>query len=259
MQKNSALWFGILSILCVKALFAQSPEPEETPRDALIKIINACNTSQSERWKTGIDLAFKDIQIGSDIRIGERGPLGKITFVGRDTIDIYRHGDTQRKIASIPAKLDAKSLYSLVVVGSIEEASASVDIVVIREDPLPERSKVPGKARVLFVNGVDDYQIGVSFGNSAPQVLAPLQQLESFHDPGELDLGLWFTDSNGKKQRIQSGILLSQNESITAVIYASAERGDRPSLLVLNPSEDLVRAREAEFPLEAAEGLSPKK
>ncbi len=79
----------------------------EKPRDAFVKIMNACDTSQNERWRTGLDLKFKDQTIGKDIRLGERGPTGKISFTGRDFIEVFRRGDDSGPLVRVPANLKA--------------------------------------------------------------------------------------------------------------------------------------------------------
>lgn len=239
-------WICLLSAFSNSLLHSQTggnSPGDEKMKDAYVKIVNACDTSQPERWRTGLDLKFKDQAIGRDIRLGERGPIGKISFVGRDLIDVYRHGDS-RVLASVPARLQAGGIYTLVVMGSLEANSADLKVEVIEEFPLPPESERPGQCRVVFLNAVKSYPVSISVGKETPLTLAFGEKRELFLNPGEQDLGLWFRDSKGAPQRLQAGMVAETGANYTAVLHPSEERSDRPSLFRFNAVEDRTRANE---------------
>ncbi len=247
--------FGFCASACLLQAQTQSgPTDDDKPRDAYVKIINACDTSQTERWKTGLDLKFKNRPIGQDIRLGERGPIGKISFTGKDVIDVYRNGDDSRALASVPALLKRGGFYTLVVMGQIEAATADLSVLVIEEFPLPPESDRPGQCRVTFVNSIQKYPVSLSVGDDPPIQLPFGQGKELFLSPGEVDLGLWFTDSKGKKQRLQAGMIAEPGANYTAVVHPSEERSDRPSLLRSNAVED----RRATAEIESMVNAEPK-
>ncbi len=231
----------------------EAPPEDDKPKDAYIKIINACDTTQPERWRTGLDLKFKGKAIGRDIRSGERGPIGKISFTGKDVIDVYRQGDDTHALASVPALLKRGGMYTLVVMGEIGTSSADLKVVVVEEHPLPPSSERPGLCRVNLLNAVKAYPVALSIGKEPPQALTYGEQNVIFLSPGEIDLGLWFTDSKGIRQRLQAGMVALAGGNFTAVIHPSEERADRPSFFRANALED--RASVAE--LDAKPQLSP--
>jgi hypothetical protein len=221
--------------------------------DAYVKIINACDTSQPERWRTGLDLKFKGKPIGRDIRLGERGPVGKISFTGKDVIEVYRQGDDSHALASVPALLKRGGLYTLVVMGEIGTSSANLRVVVVEEYPLPQSSERPGLCRVILLNAVQAYPVSLSIGKDLPQVLTSGEQKEMFLPPGEIDIGLWFTDTKGIRQRLQAGMVAHAGGNITAVVHPSKERADRPSFFRANAMDDRTAVGE----MEAKPEMSP--
>ena len=230
----------------VRAETRSGPPDNDKPRDAYVKIINACDTSQAKRWETGLDLKFKNRSIGQDIRMGERGPIAKITFTGKDIIEVYRNGDDSHALASVPALLKKGGIYSLVVMGQIEASSADLNVAVIEEFPLPPESERPGQCRLVLLNAVRSYPVSLSVGNAAPLQLQFGQQKEVFLSPGKIDLGLWFTDSKGNKQRLQAGMIAEPGGNFTAVVHPSEERSDRPALFRFSVVEGRAAIKDTE-------------
>jgi len=258
MNSIIALTFAVGHGLLLASLsFAQTPDTDAPkPEDAYVRILNGCDTSQSERWRTGVDLKFKDKIIGADIRLGEKGPLGKISFIGRDTIDVYRHGDSSQSIASVPAKLQQGGFYTLVVLGDLEASSADLKVAVVQEFPLAQESQRSGQCRIVLINTVSAYPVGLSIGNNPPQKLPYGEVKELFLPPGELDLGLWFTDKTGKSKRLQAGMIAEAGANFTAIVHPSQERSDRPAFFRINSREDRAMIQEVEA--EAAITASPQ-
>lgn len=211
----------------------QAAEPSSSksvnPEVAYVRILNGCDTSQAERWRTGVDLKFKEALIGSDIRLGESGPLEKISFSGRDTIDVYRAGNYTRAIAGVPATLQKGGFYTLVVMGNLERDSASIQVAVVQESPLPPESVRSGFCRMVLVCTVSDYPVAFSVGQGPPQKLLFGEQREFFLPPGEMDFGVWFVDSDGKTKRIQAGLSARAGANLTTVIHPSPGSPRRPA------------------------------
>jgi hypothetical protein len=225
---------------CVAVLSASGPavaqraasgaDKKDQPKDAWIKILNVCDTAQPERWRTGLDLRFQDQTIGGDIRIGETGPVGKIAFTGKDFIEVFRHGTDAEPLVRVPANLKAGGHYSLVIMGELNAGSANLDVRVIEEYPIPQESLRPGHCRVQLLNAVQKFPVAVEINR---QKLAPIafgEIREVFLLPGEMDIGLVFTDARGETRRLQSGLVARPGDHYTAVIHPSAERSDRPDL-----------------------------
>lgn len=219
---------------------------DEKPRVAYVKIFNACDTSQPERWRTGLDLNFKGNTIGRDIRIGERGPVGKITFTGKDAIEVYRSGDDAHVLASVPALLQPGGSYTLVVIGKIEASTSDLNVSVIEEFPIPPQSKRPDQCRVILLNAVESFPVALSVGKEFRQPLPFGEQREVFLVPGGVDLGIWFNDSKGIRRRLQAGMIATAGGNYTAVIHPSEERSDRPSLFRSSATEDRASIRDME-------------
>ena len=237
----------ILSFCAISPSRGQSGEDtpvDDKPKDAYIKIINACDTTQPERWRTGLDLKFKGKPIGRDIRLGERGPIGKISFTGKDVIEVFRQGDDTQALASVPALLKGGGFYTLVIMGQIGASSADLKVAVVEEYPLPPSSERPGLCRVDLLNAVQAYPVSLSIGKDPPQPLTFGERKEIFLPPGEIDLGLWFTDSKGVRQRLQAGMVAQAGGNITAVVHPSEERADRPGFFRADAMDDRAAVAE---------------
>ena len=231
---------------------AKGGSASEKPADAFIKIMNACDTSQEDRWRTGLDLKFKDRTIGSDIRLGERGPVGKIAFTGRDFIEVFRHDENSAPLARVPATLKAGGSYTLVVVGRLEAGSAALDVRVVEEYPIPDESRHKGSCRLQLLNAVEKYPVAIGINKDKP-VRMPFGELREFLlSPGTIDIGLFFSDSHGETRRLQAGMIAEQGGNFTAVILPSAERSDRPDFVRFNAAA--ARPKSAAHEEEAASG-----
>lgn len=236
---------ALSAVVGASAQSEPSASDAEKPKDAFIKIVNACDTAQPERWRTGLDLTFKGSLIGRDIRAGERGPIGKISFTGKDVIEVYKSGESTRALASVPATLKAGGFYTLVTFGNIEAELSNVRVIAVEEYPLAPASERPGQCRVVFLNTIASYPISLSVGKDAPRPLPFGEITEMFFSPGEVDLGIWFRDPKGEMRRLQSGLIAEAGGNYTAVIHPSAERSDRPSLFRANAAEDRTFVKES--------------
>ncbi|MEI6071600.1 MAG: hypothetical protein WCS31_07395 [Verrucomicrobiae bacterium] len=238
---RSLLYFSAAFLAGGAPLVAQINSSAEKPRVASIKILNACDTAQPDRWRTGLDLKFKDRAIGRDIRIGERGPVGRISFTGKDFIEVFRHGEDSRPLARVPATLKA-GCYTIVVVGQLDADSSSVDVQVIEEFPIPQESLRPGQCRVQLLNAVRKFPVAVEINGRKLAPIACGEIRELFFPPGEMDIVLLFSDLRGGIGRLQSGMLAKAGDNCTAVIQPSAERSDRPELTRANAAAESPQA-----------------
>jgi hypothetical protein len=234
-MKNSSKLLTIIAFLCVpSSLHSQSDAPEK-PKDAHIRILNCCDTDQAERWKTGLDLKFKDQYIGRDIRIAQRGPVGKISFVGKDTIEVFRAGDESRAIARIPASLKAGGFYTIVVLGKLGASASDVEIKLVEEFPISEEELRPDMVRMQLVNAIKNYPVALTIksgnANSAPKY-SELQKY--FFTPGELEMNLVYRQVSGKIVSVPWVIETARGEDYVAVIHPSKHRGNTPTLMRIN-------------------------
>lgn len=239
-----------IRVLCCLTMFAaaivpvlsQETKGSEKTRDAFVKIMNVCDTSQKERWRTGLDLKFKNRTIGSDIRLGEHGPTGKISFTGRDCIEVFRHGTNSQPLARVPANLKSGGFYTLVVLGQLDSDSVKLDVRVIEEYPIPEAGNRKGQCRVQLVNAIEKFPIAIGINTEDPTPISFGETHELFFPPGEVDLGLFFKDSRGELRRLQAGLIAEPDGNYTAVVYPSAERSDRPGFMRTNAASERAAA-----------------
>jgi hypothetical protein len=241
-MKTASLPMGIVLLglaVGIAEIRARDPsEADEKPRDARIRILNACDTVQPERWRTGLDLRFRDRTIGRDIRIGERGPSGRISFTGKDVIEVARAGGDGTPIASVPARLKPSGRYSLVVMGWLDADSSDLDVRVVEEYPIPEQSIRPQKCRIQLLNAVRGFPVGVEINGVKIPPLAYGEIRELFLHPGEPDIGLLFSDADGVTRRMQCGMRAQPGDNFTAVIHPSSERSDRPAFFRVNAAAE---------------------
>ncbi len=203
---------------------------------AHIKILNVCDTSQADRWRTGVDLRFRERTIGRDIRIGERGPVGRILFTGKDLIEVFRSGGDPRPLLRVPAALKASGVYTLIVMGQLE--SAALDVRVVEEYPIPQESIRPGQCRVQLLNALEKFPVQVEINRQRAPALAFGETCEIFLTPGEVEISLLFPNATGGISRLESGMLAKPGDNYTLVIHPSAERSDRPELFRANAAAE---------------------
>jgi hypothetical protein len=206
--------------------------------NAHIKILNVCDTSQADRWRTGVDLRFQERTIGKDIRMGERGPLGRITFTGKDFIEIFRAGGDPGPLLRVPATLKASGVYTLVVMGQLDAASTTLDVRVIEEYPIPKESIRPEQCRIQLLNALQKFPVAVEINRQKAPALAFGETCEIFLTPGEVTITLIFGDGAKGASRLQSGMVAKPGDNYTLVIHPSAERSDRPELFRANAAAE---------------------
>ncbi|MEI6033482.1 MAG: hypothetical protein WCS65_04255 [Verrucomicrobiae bacterium] len=233
-----------LAVLAANVLArAQAPAAKsERSSEATVKILNVCDTAQLERWRTGLDLKFMGRAIGKDIRLGESGPAGKISFAGKDSLEVFRHGPDAPPLARVPANFKPGGKYAFVIMGQLDAGSAALEVRAIEEFPIPPESLRPGRCRVQILNAVQKFPVTLEIlqQKSAPMAFGEIREL--FFLPGKLDLALLFPDARGETARIPASLLAKAGDSYTLVIHPSAERPDRP---------DLARSHSAERPAES--------
>lgn len=217
-------------LLLLAAAWAVAAEPRSDQlREVSVRIINACDTTQSERWRTGLDLSFQGRVIGRDIRLGESGPRGKIRCAGSDVIEVFRHGGPV--LVRVPAKLRAGGQYCLVVFGQLEADSARLKVRVIEEtEETATKPDAPG--RMLVINAVEKFPVSIGLNQSPPLRLSAGEVRELVLSPGLVAISLHFPDPLGNPRRYQAGLRAEPGCLHTAVIHPSTERPDRPALIV---------------------------
>jgi hypothetical protein len=234
MKISSKLLIIIVS-LCVPGLLHSQSDAPEKPKDAHIRILNCCDTSQAERWKTGLDLKFKDQYIGRDIRIAQRGPVGKISFVGKDTIEVFRTGDESRAIARIPASLKAGGFYTIVVLGNLGASASDVEIKLIEEFPISEEELRPDMVRMQLVNAIKNYPAGLTIKSGSANSSPKYSELQKyFFTPGELEMNLVYRHESGKIVSVPWVIETARGEDYVAVIHPSNHRSNTPTIMRIN-------------------------
>lgn len=215
----------LLLLLAAASAAATEPGSDQT-REVSVRIINACDTMQSERWRTGLDLAFQGRVIGRDIRLGESGPRGKIHCAGSDVIEVFRHRGPV--LVRVPARLRAGGQYTLVVFGQLEADSARLKVRMIEE----AAGKPDAPCRILVINTIENFPVALGINQSPPSRLPAGEVRELDFSPGLVALGLYFPDPLGNPRRLQAGLRAEPGSLHTAVIHPSPERPDRPALIV---------------------------
>lgn len=218
----------IFLLLAAAATVRASEADTDEPTDASIRIINGCDTSQKERWRTGLDLTFHGRMIGRDIRLGESGPRGRITCAGKDVIEVFRHGASAPSLLRVPAKLRDGGSYSLVVFGLLEADSARLEARVIEE----AAGKPDGMCRMLVIDTIKNFPVAIAIDPAPPASLPAGEVREFICAPRPVNIGLYFIDPQGNLRRLQAGLRAEPNGRQTAVLHPSSERPDRPALIV---------------------------
>jgi hypothetical protein len=223
--------------ICFSTAFTQSVDREK-PNDAYIRILNCCDTTQTERWKTGLDLKFKDNYIGRDIRLATYGPVGKISYVGRDFIEVFRTGETEKPIAQIPATLKPGGFYSVVVMGIIGKTDSDVVVKLIEEYPLTNQERPPGTFRMVVLNAIKNYPVLFRPVGDKTSSIPKFSETAELNLPlGEQEMELIYENEERKTITNPWIVLIEEGGDYLTVIHPSRDRGSLPTLLQLNMAE----------------------
>jgi hypothetical protein len=231
------LRLSVFFLLCIFSpwLGLCQSESTEKPKDAYIRILNCCDTDQEARWKTGLDLKFKGEFIGRDIRIGRQGPLGKIEFVGRDNIEVFRTENPKEAIAKIPATLKPGGFYTILVLGNLAANASDVKLKLIEEFPVPETDLIPGMVRMQLVNAVKNYPTALNLKANAPAAPPKYGEVAKIFLPiGEVKMDLIYRGSGSQIVSIPWTIETSNGEDYVGVIHPSRHRSDTPTFSRIN-------------------------
>jgi hypothetical protein len=234
-MKNPIKLLPIFAMLLLPCLLHSQSDTPEKPKDADIRILNCCDTDQAERWRTGLDLKFKNQYIGRDIRIAQRGPVGKISFVGKDTIEVFRTEDANRAIARIPASLKAGGFYTILVLGNLGASTSDVEIKLIEEFPMPENELQPDMVRMQLVNAVKNYPVALKIRSGSTNSSPEYSELQKyFFAPGELEMDLVYRQDSGKVVSVPWLIETARGDDYVAVIHPSKHRSNTPTFMRIN-------------------------
>ncbi len=97
-----------------------------------------------------------------------------------------------------------------------------------------------------LVNAVGKFPIAIGIKNEKPMPIPFGEIRELFFSPGAVDLGIYFQNSKGETQRLQSGLIAKPGDNLTAVVHPSAERPERPELLRFNAAFERAAALAAD-------------
>lgn len=237
------------AIFCCRS-FAQ--EKNEKPKEAFIKIFNACQRNGVEKWQTGLDLKFRDAPLARDVRVGEAGLVRQITFFEKDTVDVYRceeFADKNRSTPEFPARtaakvqtsFEARSVTLLLVHGALNAEGEAIEIDAIKEFPVPAESMRPGMARVFFMNVRPGERVTLKIGNQTPISLSYKESREVFLEPDNTDILLNYTGKDNQIKKQIAAFKLMPDCSYTAIVYPAAELPDRPAIRMSDSNEDWTR------------------
>lgn len=243
---------AILILLSPIVSFSASDEKEEKNKDAFVKIFNATQPNDVQKWETGLNLKFQGEPLANDVRVGEGGLVRKITFNQKDAVDVFRHREFLKKPApptSLPAAklsttFDEGSVTLLVVYGSINPNGENLMIKTIREFPIPEESKRPGMARLVLANVRENEPVFLALGSQQAFQISFDEIREFFIPPGETEIFLIHKEAGKSEYKRQlAAFKFKANHNYTGIISPAAEIPTRPSLRISDSNRDWAGIR----------------
>jgi len=232
----------------VLAGLAVAQSAPEKPIDAYVKVINASEVTLPQPWRAGVNLSFKDNELVSDIRPGERCPYRKITFTGKDFV-VLRMTEGKEDVVRVPANFEKGAFYTLIVTGMVSKAGPELKAIGrndFPENPAQVRSTM---ARVNVINAISSFPISFAAGDSQLRPAAFGVPADKILPPGEQALKWSFNDHKGRPQSRTDAILLEAAQSYTIILRNSTEGGNRPVLFKSSESKEirdlLARDKEA--------------
>jgi len=251
-MRLSSLRIGLFCTLVCSGVFGQ--EQKEKPKEAFVKIFNACQRSGGEQWQTGLDLKFHGKPLASDVRVGEAGLVRQITFFDKDSVDVFRCGRFTDKgrdkpespaspAAQIRTSFEPQSITLLLVHGRLDVGETALEIEAIREFPVPPESVHPGMARILLLNVWPGGNVELEHGAQAPVSLSPKMRREVFLQPGETEILVSYTGKDGQIKKQMAVFKLVADCSYTGIVYPAAEIPDRPCIRLSDSNEGWATIR----------------
>jgi hypothetical protein len=236
-------------IFCCRSL---AQDKNEKPKEAFVKIFNACYRDRVDKWQTGLNLKFHDAALANDVRVGEAGLVRQVTFLEKDTVNVIRcedFMDTKRSTpeapispaAKVPTSFEARSVTLLLAYGTLSALGESLEIDVIKEFPVPVESMRPGMARVLFMNVRPGARVTLKMGDQAPFSLSYRERIEAFLKPGVTDILISYRGKASQFKKQIAAFKFMPDCSYTAIVYPAAEIPDRPSIRISDSNGDWAR------------------
>ena len=232
--------------------FAQ--DKDEKPKEAFVKIFNACQRNGVKKWQTGLDLKFRDAPLAKDVRVGEAGLVRQISFFEKDTVEVYRCEEfldknrseaepSARSAAKVQTSFAARSVTLLLVHGILNAGGEFIEVDVIREFPVPAESMRPGMARIVFMNVRPGASVALKIGNQTPLSLSYKESREVFLEPDDTDILLNYTGKDNQIKTQIAAFKFMPDCSYTAIVYPAAELPDRPAIRMSDSNEDWAGIR----------------
>lgn len=229
-------------------------DQNEKPKEAFIKIFNACQRNGVEKWQTGLDLTFREMPLARDVRVGESGLVKEIEFFKKDTVEVYRSKEfltqhhsatepTSRASAKVQASFETRSVTLLLVHGTLNADEESLEIEAIKEFPVPAESMRPGVARVFFINVRPGERVTLNIGEQTPFSLAYKESREVFLKPGDTDILLSYTGKDNQIKNQIAAFKFVSDSNYSAIVYPAAELPDRPTIRISDSNEDWAGIR----------------
>lgn len=226
MKFRVALLITLAASLAVCSWAQEGGEKPDTPKSAYIKVVNACDVKLPEPWRAGLDLSFKDNILAADIRPGERCSYRKITFTGKDHINL-RMTQTKTEATRVPATFEKGCFYTLVITGQVSETGTKVDATIRKDFPGDPGKERGGFARVNVINTITSFPVSVTSDKGTP-VSSDDGQKNFYFSGGEQPLTLKFKDVKGRDQTFKNSIIVEPDKNYSAIILNSTEGGNRP-------------------------------
>lgn len=234
---------GVLLVAPVLAFAQDQPEDDKKPKDAFVRIVNACTIEMREPWRAGLDLTFKDQPLAIDMRGAEAATYKRITFVGKDTVDVMATGK-KSKLVAVPATFEKGGFYSIYLTGEISDAGYKVTPLVVTDFPVPPAKLRQGYARVNVFNAISTFPVKLQLDNGSTVKLAALSFTELYLTPGSHPYRIFFPYKSAERD-MQGFLIVAANSGYSAIISASPEKADRPVMRLWGDSEQMQDAIEA--------------
>lgn len=228
---------GIL-ILCslVSGLAQTDQEKPDSPKDAHVKIVNACEVTLPQPWKAGMDLAFKDAALSSDVRPGEKCPYRKISFTGKDNVSI-RMTQTKAEVASIPADFEKGCFYTIILTGQVSESGGKIVPIIRKDFPQDPAVVHSGEAMVNVFNSISSFPLSISSGK-AFAALAPATATTIYLPGGMQSVDVKYRDFKNKEQILRNKLVVQPGNTYSVIILNSSEGGNRPMIFKADDSDE---------------------
>lgn len=229
-------------VISLTTSFAQKPASRsKNPQSnlAFFQVINTLSTDLPDRWKAAISVKAGEEFPARDLRIGEKSRVFALPSGKNAKLDIYSSAESgeEKLITSIDLSSEPGVYTAVFLTGTFSKSKKPMQASLITKNLFPPGDLPPRPEEISIYNFVTSYEVAIKLPEKPASLLKPEVPLVLPVKSGTVDFQLICAPDGKQPIVVASGFQCAPGQDLVVGIYPSAERNDRPTLLILNPRQ----------------------